>query len=86
MQEVLLSMITKKDLAKALEGVNVDIPVNDKDVSITELLEDSLHLVSLLVQLEVEFNIEFTDDELNDDILLSANHLLEVINGKVADN
>ena len=79
-------MITKKDLAKALEGVNVDIPVNDKDVSITELLEDSLHLVSLLVQLEVEFNIEFTDDELNDDILLSANHLLEVINGKVADN
>lgn len=76
--------LTKTDLVKVLEGVNVVISDSDEDISIIELLEDSLHLVSTLVQLEQEFDIEFTDDELNGDVLVSVNQLLNVINEKLA--
>lgn len=77
-------MINKVDLAKALEEVNINIPTSlEEDISIAEMLEDSLHLISLLVHLEIKFGIEFTDDELNGNILSSSNYLLETINQKL---
>ena len=61
-----------------LEKLNIEIPSGDTDLVDTGLL-DSLALVELLLQLEQEFGVEITMDDLEIDSFRSLNRITEFV-------
>ncbi len=69
----LRSMIKEKmeDLSKDIDGLN-DFHL------IVDIGYDSLQIISLIVDIEKEFNIEFDDDELDMDLVCQFSELLKM--------
>ena len=55
-------MITRQELLNCLKGAGIDLQLRDcEDVNINDYLEDSIHFISTLVELENVFGIEIED-------------------------
>lgn len=74
-------MITRQELLNCLKGAGIDLQLRDcEDVNINDYLEDSIHFISTLVELENVFGIEIEDKYLEEDIFGSLNYLLKIVN------
>lgn len=74
-------MISRQELLNCLKGAGVDLQVReDEDVNINDYLEDSIHFISTLVELEIALEIEIDDKYLEEDIFGSLNYLLGTVN------
>ena len=63
-------MITRQELLNCLKGAGIDLQLRDcEDVNINDYLEDSIHFISTLVELENVFGIEIEDKYLEEDKL-----------------
>ena len=74
-------MITRCELLKCLKAVGIDLHLSEQeDVNLNEYIDDSIHYISTLVELENSLDIEIDDHYLENDIFGSLNYLLEVVN------
>ena len=72
-------MSTKERLICCFNNIGVLFDSDEEDFLISDVIEDSLMFVSMLVEIEQEFDIEIPDDYLAKDRLSSFHDLEELV-------
>jgi acyl carrier protein len=65
--------ITKEVIGLAYDVAEVEVLEDD---NLKEYGMDSIALVSLIVEIEMKYNITFSDDDLNPDNLITINNIV----------
>jgi len=80
-------MSTKEKLIKVLElsGIIIDSK-SETDIDLRGYITDSLQYISTIVSIENEFDIEFPDEVLKYDSLMSLNAFSEIVDGLLNEN
>lgn len=76
----------KERIIKCLESQGIMLPDSfpNEDFNIIEQTEfSSMEFVSLIVALEDEFCIQFPTELLSLDLVVSANHLIDIVNNLI---
>ena len=81
-------------MEKKLKQIIVDVATNSIELSVindltvltNDLGFDSVQIVNLIVELEVQFGIEIDDDDLDIEKLTEYHNLLEMIKNKLSGN
>ena len=68
--------ITKEVIGLAYDVAEVEVLEDD---NLKEYGMDSIALVSLIVEIEMKYNITFSDDDLNHDNLITINNIVDMM-------
>lgn len=68
--------ITKEVIGLAYDVAEVEVLEDD---NLKEYGMDSIALVSLIVEIEMKYNITFSDDDLNPDNLITINNIVDMM-------
>ena len=68
--------ITKEVIGLAYYVAEVEVLEDD---NLKEYGMDSIALVSLIVEIEMKYNITFSDDDLNPDNLITINNIVDMM-------
>jgi acyl carrier protein len=80
-------MSTKEKLIKVLELSGIIInSKSETDIDLRGYITDSLQYISTIVSIENEFDIEFPDEVLKYDSLMSLNAFSEIVDGLLNEN